>query len=460
MSERKFTTRVYLYGAVPLEPFPQEGIDALWENNALWNKLVELDKEKQADLERELCDADAEYRELCKREAGIEDALKKAFERKRNARMQAQTRSLRAQPVADASAEIARLKEERQRLWKDKKPARARARKAIDEKALNESFRKRERKAVRVDPERARRDANTSDEVSRNFKEARSRAFSNPRAALRFHRFDGTGYRFFRFRSPGRNANGVSPNELTQCGDADGRPFVLGPAKTRGRKICRELRVKVAGGARKAGKVYARFDLAMHRPLPEGAQINNAKLLRRRTGDRFKYSVAVSVRVPAAAPAAGAKGALGIDIGFRKQSDGAIRVAAIGYANGRLGEEIALPAKFVQTMEYVEALQSGLSDSAKKLGEQLKPLLKGGAVLPEEHRRYRMLRSVAMLPANRIHAVRDRVQTRGLVSERAADAAWRGPGFVAGMAAAARPRLQGDAQSPQKDAGAAQAPLP
>ena len=40
MGETKYITRVYQYGAVPLEQFPKEGIGSLWKANRLWNKLV------------------------------------------------------------------------------------------------------------------------------------------------------------------------------------------------------------------------------------------------------------------------------------------------------------------------------------------------------------------------------------------------------------------------------------
>ena len=42
MAEEIYTTRVYQYGAVPLGPFPEEGIQLLYKANALWNTLVEI----------------------------------------------------------------------------------------------------------------------------------------------------------------------------------------------------------------------------------------------------------------------------------------------------------------------------------------------------------------------------------------------------------------------------------
>jgi hypothetical protein len=42
MPDTNFTTRVYQYGAVPLGPFPEEGVEFLYKANALWNRLVEI----------------------------------------------------------------------------------------------------------------------------------------------------------------------------------------------------------------------------------------------------------------------------------------------------------------------------------------------------------------------------------------------------------------------------------
>ena len=42
MAETNYTTRVYQYGAVPLGPFPEEGVEFLYKANALWDRLVEI----------------------------------------------------------------------------------------------------------------------------------------------------------------------------------------------------------------------------------------------------------------------------------------------------------------------------------------------------------------------------------------------------------------------------------
>ena len=397
-------TRVYQYGAVPLGRFPEAGMDALWKANRLWNNLVEIHNDNAEDLERARRDADAEYARIREELDDLEERIEKAYEDKRTARMEARTRSSSHSLIAKANAGIAALKEERKRLWDDTRPLRARVDKRVDKPALNAAFKERVGLAQRVE-NTGGLDSVTANEVARNFREARARVFKTPRARLRFHRFDGAGYRFYRFRDRTLDdaADGVPFDYFSRKGEGDDRAFTLEPAAPRPDGVPRwRLRAKIAGGQAGAGKVYAHFDLVMHRPLPEGAQINNAKLMRKRVGDRFKYTVNFSVRVPAAEPAGRREDAIGVDIGFRRMPGDAIRAAAIGGTSDAFGfRSVELPKDFMRRVDRVEDLQTRLDETAGLLGRALKPLLKGGAVLPEDHRRHKMLRSVATLPANR-----------------------------------------------------------
>jgi IS605 OrfB family transposase len=157
----------------------------------------------------------------------------------------------------------------------------------------------------------------------------------------------------------------------------------------------------VAGGVKQESKVYAYFDLILHRPLPEKAQIQNAKLVRQRTGDRFRYSVSFTVREPQVPVREINNAALGVDIGFRQFEDGRIRAAAIG---GSEPEDdfslVEVPPEFVNRLQYIDAIKGQLDESATQLGVQIKPLLKAGAVLPEEHPKYKLIKSIAQAPAN------------------------------------------------------------
>ncbi|MFQ5673852.1 MAG: hypothetical protein ACE5G9_12230, partial [Nitrospinales bacterium] len=56
-----FSTRVYQYGAVPLDKFPEEGVEELYRGNNLWNNLVALHNKHREKREKARCDADGEY---------------------------------------------------------------------------------------------------------------------------------------------------------------------------------------------------------------------------------------------------------------------------------------------------------------------------------------------------------------------------------------------------------------
>lgn len=410
MENKKHTTRVYKYGAVPLGPFPEEGVDALCKANRLWNNLVEIHRNHQALYDRRRREADGEYARLAKQLDDLEEKIKKAFDNKRTARMKAQTRSPGDPLIQAANARINALKQERKRLWDAIKPARKRADGLIDKKPLNDAFNEAVKNAQRVDSTGGL-DGPTANEVARNFKEARNKVFKDPKSRLRMHLFDGAGYRFYRFRDSKikTTKDGVLFSYFTPDSENDRRPFLLTLAgKARKGRKAREgwrryrLRIKVAGGAREDSKVYADFDLIMHRPIPDGAQINNAKLMRNRVGDKFKYTVNFSVRVPEA-PLGPKKpaDAVGVDIGFRRLLGGVIRAATIaGTAKDARFQTIDLPKDYLDRVKHIETLQSELDDAAAALGKVIKPLLKAGAVLPEDHPRYPFIKRIAAAPKN------------------------------------------------------------
>jgi hypothetical protein len=197
------------------------------------------------------------------------------------------------------------------------------------------------------------------------------------------------------------STDGVTLNFLTSRGEKDDRALTITPSGHKGKKPRLKLRALVAGGRSKESKVYALFDIVYHRPIPDGAQINNAKLLRRRVGDHFKFTINFSVRVPVASKKKIPKHALGIDIGFRRTGKDSIRAAMIGSTDPKFAfEEVSLSPDYVKRLDHIEALQAKMDDSATKLGTVLKPLLKAGSILPENHKRYKLVRGIANLPSN------------------------------------------------------------
>ena len=400
VTETDFTTRVYQYGAVPVDTFPQEGIEELFRANRLWNDLVALHRKSRDEYDSARCDADSEYASLQKSLQELNEEIDEAYNNKRNARMKAGTKDASHPLIKEANEKIQALQVKRREFWAPLKEARTRADKIIDKKKLNNAFRIALNEAQQVKNTDGL-NAVTANLTADYFRTARDRTFKDPRAKLQFHRFDGTGVFFFRFRRKGLNTDGVAFSELFARDEDDKRPFVfLGTDETRKKPRLR-LRIKVAGGQKESSREYAHFDLILHRPVPEEAQVQNGKLVRTRVGDKFSHTVNLTVREPDVSGVKLSKKAIGIDIGFRKAGKEKIRAAAMASSDPKDPVEyIDVSETFLKRIEHIDALRSRMDEKATRLGEIIKPLLKKGAVLPEDHKQYRFVKSIASTPPN------------------------------------------------------------
>ena len=124
---KAFTTRVYKYGAIPLGPFPTEGVDQLFRANQLWNKLVEIHNEHSEYYDQARRDADEEYNTLSVELDNVEERVKKTFTEKRNARNKASSRDADHPLIKAANDKIDALFFERRELWDGIKAPLARA---------------------------------------------------------------------------------------------------------------------------------------------------------------------------------------------------------------------------------------------------------------------------------------------------------------------------------------------
>ena len=170
---KAFTTRVYKYGAIPLGPFPTEGVDQLVRGNQLWNKLVEIHNDHSEYYDQARRDADEEYNTLSVELDNVEERVKKAPTEKRNARMKAASRVSDHPLVKAANDKINTLFAERRELWDGIKAPRARADKLIDKDALNKAFNSAVKEAQRVDNTEGL-DSVTANEVARSLWSAAS----------------------------------------------------------------------------------------------------------------------------------------------------------------------------------------------------------------------------------------------------------------------------------------------
>lgn len=403
LKEESVETRVYQYGLVPMGPFPQEGVDELFRANQLRNKLVDLHNKNREEYENARCAVHKSYRKITQELKELEIQISQAYDERNIARMKEKSKDGRKPLIQLADDKIKILKQQRGDLWAQAKEPRKEADKLIDKKAIADRFRLAVNEATRV--EQSGVGANTAGAIRDYFKTSRDRAFKE-NATLRFHRFDGSGFFHFRFRRKGKNVDGVSCEDLFDPKKLSSQALnFLSQDNTRSKPRIR-IKAMVRPSKKKEKQASAEFDLVLHRPLPPGAQIQNAKITRRRIGGRFYYEIALTIRTaPKPSREVNLQRAIGLDIGFRKKDKG-FRVAALcEVSSGTVGspEFIEVPHAFVEQMAYLDELKTTLDQQATDLGTVILPMIKGhlkSHPLPEEHAAYRFYSKLGSYPSH------------------------------------------------------------
>lgn len=140
--------------------------------------------------------------------------------------------------------------------------------------------------------------------------------------------------------------------------DLIGKPKRRVPGTT-GAKRLRALRFRV--GSKGRAPIWANLYTLMHRPLPD-ARVSWVKLSCRRVGLRYRWFLLVVVDEECRGTPDQQRGAaVGVDIGWRRRDNGAIRVAYWWGSDGREGE-LAIPETVTR--------RKGKSDSLKSIRDR------------------------------------------------------------------------------------------
>lgn len=390
-------TRVYKYGLVPIGYPPQAAIDELFRANNLWNTLVALHRESRENWDDARRSASILYSEkmdeLDKKDKDMNDA----FDGLNKARMDEGTKDETGNKRLLAErAIINRLKKERIDIYAELKPLRKEADKSVDKKALNDAYRKKCNEAVSSKVSGVYR--RTADQIYADFRTARDKAFKD-NATLQFHRFDGTGYFQFRCNPKGVVTDGISVGDFMSA-NFDGYMRCAVQSVDNSKKKPRiRINAVLTGNKTKASKVFQEFDWIYHRPLPADAQIQNGKILRTRVGDKFRYDLVLTLKLPDVEMVQPAKlsGTIGIDVGFRKVGNTLLIGTVMSSDRSQKAVALEVPQMIVSALEHVVALQGELDDAASDLGKAITPLLKANPI-DDEHSKYRLWRSLALRP--------------------------------------------------------------
>jgi IS605 OrfB family transposase len=392
-------TRVYKYGLIPIGYPPQVAIDELFRANNLWNTLVALHRESRENWDDARRSASILYSEKMDELDKKNEDISEAFNGLNQARMDEGTKDETGNKRLQAErAIINRLTKEQKEIYAELNPLRKEADKTVDKKALNDEYRKKCNTAVSAKVSGVY--SRTAGELYAYFRTARDKAFKD-KTTLRFHRFDGTGYFAFRCRSKavGVNVDGISVEDFMSKQFIDYLRCAVQSVDESRKKPRIRINAVLTGGRTTASKVFQEFDWIYHRPLPPEGQIQNGKILRTRVGDKFKYDLVLTVKLPDVEmikPAA-LNGTIGIDVGFRKVGNSLLIGTVMSSDSAQKAVALEVPTMVVSALEHVDALRSELDDVASDLGKAITPLLKANPI-DEEHGKYRLWRSLALRP--------------------------------------------------------------
>ena len=411
---QKIQTRVYKYGLILKDEFPEEAVNELKKMNALWNRLVELHRDNDETFRILRGDAHPEFRDALEEYETFDPLIKEAYRQKNIIENQVGTKDKYHPENEKQWTQIRELKKQRKQFYDEiVKPLRQQADKLIDKKALNEDF-KRQCNVACLKENNGGIYSHNAGAVKDYFDTSRGKVLGDPKADLRFHPFDGSGFFHFRFRRSGATSDGVPLGNIFASDVDPDKPsnmnssrFVLKSIDKTHKKPRIKLQAILAGKYNSA--VRCQFDMIYHRCIPENAQIQYAKILRKRIGNRFKYEVAFTVKLPAPTPIAGKPNrVIGIDLGFRQgENNNGLEVASIISTN-RLAitsdsdftkKVLFIPDKIANAISFVENIQTALDDDATELGKDIIPVFKKHP-LDEGHPKYNLWKSVGKLPEN------------------------------------------------------------
>lgn len=303
---------VFEYGCLP----PTDGITIMLEEmrrrNALWNKLVEIDREYRQKVRGVLALPDDPT-------AGIKSELGKVREEIKS----------RRKAIRSSRADVSDLQQRAKELKIALEAARQAAREA--RKQVAEANRQHlqaieaQRWAAVLQAQKASGLywANSGD-VLASYEVARKRA-ARDNTELRFHRWDGTGKVFVRYQYGLPVANVFGGDTRLQIDPVPEEAWSH-PKRSVRRKLAR-TRVRLRVTSENRSPVWVELPMVMHQPLPPDGEIRSAAIIRERIGRQYRYKLVITVALPGKQPALKhTGGTVAIDVGWRLVADG-LRVA-------------------------------------------------------------------------------------------------------------------------------------
>lgn len=355
---------VYAYGAVA----PNANAHVAQElegQRQFWNALVEADRAHEAVIHATMSRDSADYAAASRELDAAQESVREVIEA-RNAE-RARTRTRATSMDAAVKAAIATRNEARKRLWAE--AAAWRKTHAPQAKALEATRRARNAELRRA----SGLYWGNYNRVLDAFERARGAARKKGRR-VQEKAPQGEGVLTVQIQRT-RSGLGAAPHELHD-GSVSGLRLGTPPTgvehlpATRRSRECRvtaTMRVDAAGNA-------CSFPVWLHRPLPPHARVKSAQLVMR--SDEARLCLTVST--PTQLVAHSATSACGVDLGWRLEDDGALRVATVVDTSGAV-TVYRLDRQWMEGMDRVERISTYIDDGLLELAQELQ----GAEGLPE-----------------------------------------------------------------------------
>lgn len=137
-------------------------------------------------------------------------------------------------------------------------------------------------------------------------------------------------------------------------------------------------------GTEDRAPIWAEFVVCMHRPLPPGATVKWARILRERVGPDTRYSLLLTVSIPQQAPKRHArpKHIAALHGAWRQMPNGDLRAGYLVDDQGG-AEDLRLPASMVSAFEHADSLRAIRDANREQFCRQLVDSLSTLPALPE-----------------------------------------------------------------------------
>ena len=378
--------KVYKFGLLdPVSGWDQVAIDVLFFRNRLWNNFVALEHEHRQTYRDLIDNSSDDLMVLQRRIDAINLEIETLIAQKNAERSKARSRKI---DYIDVDSNLNRLKESRKALQAMAKALYADGKLRV--KPLADELEKNRYNKIKQLTQDSGLWWCNSETVFSAYQIARSKAMK-AKTELKFHSFDGTGQYSVR-RTGGFTLNEVAAGKLAFVRiDAlpslnfDGLSERSLRSRARHHLTMTVLRSKSDDGKRIKHEVT--WPIIMHRTLPDDGRIKIIQVLRKRVGNRFEWSCSITLDTSDVAnqlTGHPSKFSCGIDLGFR-QVDKTLRVATLADSKGSI-RHFTLAQDWVESMDYVDSIQSELAQIANSVWKDLCAFLTELRDYPEQLR--------------------------------------------------------------------------